>query len=83
MIKHVNGDSSKNTWNNNNVNNVVPEFDPSNKTQTIECWLKKVNECALIYGWDEKQVVHFSLQKLTGLAKKWLEALPTVVFTWE
>ncbi|XP_073950889.1 LOW QUALITY PROTEIN: uncharacterized protein [Choristoneura fumiferana] len=40
-----------------------------NKTQTVERWLRKVNECAAIYDWDEKQIVHYSLQKLTGLAK--------------
>lgn len=67
--KEVNKTSSS-MFSNNNLNNVVPEFDPSKKTQTIECWLKKVNECAVIYGWDEKQTIHFSLQKLVGLAKK-------------
>lgn len=65
------------------MNNVVPEFNPSNRAQTIDCWLRKVNECSQIYGWDEKQIIHFSLQKLTGLAKKWFEALPTVVYSWE
>ncbi|CAH2216071.1 jg26524, partial [Pararge aegeria aegeria] len=83
LVKHVSKDPSKNSWNNNNFNNVIPEFDPSNRTQTIECWLRKVNECAVIYGWDKKQTVHFSLQKLVGLAKKWFEALSTVVFTWD
>lgn len=83
LLKNFNGDASRNSFHNNNLNNVIPEFDPANRMQTIECWLRKVNECASIYNWDEKQVVHFSLQKLVGLAKKWFEALPTVVFTWE
>lgn len=83
LLKNLSRDTSKNSLNNNNLNNVVPEYDPANRAQTIECWLKKVNECAVIYGWDEKQIVHFALQKLVGLAKKWYEALPTVVFTWE
>lgn len=83
LFKNLNRDTSKKSFNNNNLNNVVPEFDPANRVQTIECWLRKVNECAYIYDWDEKQTVHFSLQKLVGLAKKWFEALPTVVFTWE
>lgn len=83
LFKHVSRGPRKNSWNNNNLNNVIPEFDPSNRTQTIESWLRKVNECSVIYGWDEKQTVHFSLQKLGGLARKWFEALPTVVFTWD
>ncbi|XP_045490759.1 uncharacterized protein LOC123690728, partial [Pieris rapae] len=57
-------------------------IDPSSKTQNIDCWVRKVNECALIYEWDEKQTIHFALQKLSGLAKKWFKALPSVVFNW-
>ncbi|KAJ2949128.1 hypothetical protein O0L34_g6069 [Tuta absoluta] len=83
LFKTFKGESSKNSFfSNNNLNNVIPEYDPSNRAQTMECWLRKVNECALIYGWDDKQTIHFSLQKLVGLAKKWFEALPTVVYTW-
>ncbi|XP_050342349.1 serine/arginine repetitive matrix protein 2-like [Nymphalis io] len=31
-------------------NNVVPEFDPKSKNQTIDTWLHKVKECSEIYG---------------------------------
>ncbi|KAL0851166.1 hypothetical protein ABMA28_007023 [Loxostege sticticalis] len=78
------GETSKpSVLSNSSMNNVVPEFNPSNRAQNIHCWLRKVNECAIIYGWDEKQVIHFSLQRLVGLAKRWFEALPTVVYTWD
>lgn len=84
MLMTWKGENSKATsLNNNNMNNVVPEFDPFNGAQTIDCWLRKVNECAIIYGWNEKQTIHFSLQKLTGLAKKWFEGLPTIVYSWD
>lgn len=82
LLADFKGESSKSSSFSNNLNNVVPEFDPSNRAQTIEGWLKKVNECATIYAWDEKQIVHFSLQKLTGLAKRWFETLPSVVYSW-
>ncbi|XP_060805605.1 uncharacterized protein LOC132902857 [Amyelois transitella] len=68
---------------NNQLNNVIPEFDPSNKMQSVDSWLNKVNECTVIYEWNEKQTIHFALQKLAGQAKKWYESLQTVVFTWE
>lgn len=71
------------SFNNNHLNNVIPEFDPSSKSQSIESWIRKVNECAVIYEWEEKQTIHFALQKLNGLAKKWFEALPSVVFNWK
>lgn len=82
LLTSINGDSRKNAFFGNNLNNVVPEYDPSNRSQTMDCWLRKVNECAIIYGWDDKQTIHFSLQKLVGLANKWFEALPTVVHSW-
>lgn len=73
-------DSSSKNMNNTNV---VPEFDPNNRSQDVERWLRKVNECAAIYKWDEKQTIHYSLQKLAGLAKKWYESLPTLNFSWQ
>lgn len=62
--------------------NVIPEFDPSKKNQSMTMWLSKVNECALIYGWSDKQTVHFALPKLSGLAKRWYESLPSLLFNW-
>ncbi|XP_046959643.1 uncharacterized protein LOC124529779 [Vanessa cardui] len=84
LLSKWKGESTKNNFSsNNNFNNVIPEFDPSCRTQTIDCWLRKVNECASIYGWEDKQTIHYSLQKLIGLAKKWFESLQTVKFTWD
>lgn len=58
--------------------NVIPEFDPSKRTQTTDMWILKVNECASIYGWT----VHYALPKLVGLAQKLYEGLPSLLFTW-
>lgn len=63
-------------------NNTVPEFDPARKEQTMTMWLHKVNECTTIYGWTEQQVIHFALPKLQGVAKRWYEGLPSVLFSW-
>lgn len=70
-------------FNSSHMNNVIPEFDPASKSQNIDTWLRKVNECTCIYGWDQKQTMHFALQKLIGLAKKWFEALPSVNYDWD
>lgn len=63
--------------------NIIPEFNPSDKNQRIDVWLRKVNECAQVYGWDESTIVHFAMQKLCGLAKTWYDSLDTILFTWE
>ncbi|XP_072936600.1 uncharacterized protein [Epargyreus clarus] len=65
-----------------NHKNILSDFDPSSKTQRMDIWLKKVNECAAVYGWDDKTTIHFALQKLQGLAKVWYESLPSILFNW-
>ncbi|KAH9632448.1 hypothetical protein HF086_014532 [Spodoptera exigua] len=65
-----------------NHKNILPDFDPSSKNQRVDVWLKKVNECATVYGWDDKTVIHFAMQKLQGLAKTWYESLNSILFSW-
>lgn len=62
--------------------NVIPEFDPTKRNQTIENWISKVNECTLIYNWNERQTIHYALPKLTGLAQKWYQGLRSLLFSW-
>ncbi|XP_073960696.1 uncharacterized protein [Choristoneura fumiferana] len=64
------------------LNNVIPEYDPMLKEQTINIWLDKVDECSDIYNWNERQTIHYALPKLTGLAKTWYQGLPTIKHTW-
>ncbi|XP_075990143.1 uncharacterized protein LOC142985783 [Anticarsia gemmatalis] len=63
--------------------NILPNFDPSVKNQRIDMWLRKVNECATVYGWVDRTTIHFALQKLQGLAKTWFESLDTILYTWQ
>lgn len=62
--------------------NVIPEFDPLSKEQTILTWITKVEECAEIYGWEEREIIHYSLPKLTGIAKTWYQGLTSILHTW-
>lgn len=64
------------------VLNVIPEFDPLNKEQTMDTWLIKVDECAEIYKWSDKQIVHYAMPKLGGIAKTWYQGLPSLLHSW-
>lgn len=64
------------------LGNVIPEFDPMVKGQTVQMWLNKVDECARLYSWGDDQVIHYALPKLSGVAKTWYQALPTMSFSW-
>lgn len=64
------------------LGNVIPDFDPMVKGQTIQMWLTKVDECAKLYKWGDDQIIHYALPKLVGVAKTWYQALPTMSFSW-
>lgn len=63
--------------------NILPKFDPNDKGQTMEQWLRKVNETAVIYRWNDNEVRYNALSRLSGLALKWYEGLSTVNYTWK
>uniref|UniRef100_A0A2A4K619 CCHC-type domain-containing protein n=2 Tax=Heliothis virescens TaxID=7102 RepID=A0A2A4K619_HELVI len=64
------------------MNNVIPEFDPLSKEQTVNIWLDKVDECTEIYNWTDRQTVHYALPKLSGIAKTWYQGLPSIKHSW-
>lgn len=61
---------------------IVPEFDPMSKEQSVLTWLTKVEECAEIYHWEDREIIHYALPKLTGVAKSWYQGLPSMMFSW-
>lgn len=65
------------------AHDVITTFDPSQKMQSTKAWLKKVNETAAIYKWDDKQTVFHALPKLAGLARRWYEGLSSVNLKWK
>lgn len=67
----------------NSHTNVVPVFNPTLPGHRIDLWLHKVNQCATIYGWDDRQTIHFALQKLDGNARMWYDSLPDMLPTWK
>ncbi|XP_063624953.1 uncharacterized protein LOC134796705 [Cydia splendana] len=64
------------------LNNVIPDFDPLSREQPITVWLSKVDECAEMYKWNDRQTIHYALPKLTGHAKLWYQGLPSLKRTW-
>ncbi|KAG7309482.1 hypothetical protein JYU34_005450 [Plutella xylostella] len=62
--------------------NALPEFDPTNKEQTVDNWINKVEECSKLYQWNETQLLHYALPKLTGVAKIWYQGLPSLSYSW-
>ncbi|KAL0894096.1 hypothetical protein ABMA27_014141 [Loxostege sticticalis] len=62
--------------------NVLPDFNPQGKVQTMKEWLAKIDESAHVYGWSERQTIFYALPKLRGLAKRWYDGLTSIKYTW-
>lgn len=62
---------------------VVPEFNPEDREQSSERWLRKVDELRLIFQWSEEATIYLALGKLRGLAATWYKGLQTMMFTWD
>lgn len=65
------------------LGNVLTEFNPMVKGETIHMWLGKVEECAKLYKSGNDQIIHYALPKLSGVAKSWYQALPSMSFSWQ
>lgn len=61
---------------------VIPEYDPDANAQTAADWIRKVNQTAAVYGWNNKQIIYYAIPKLAGYAKKWYQTLSSVDLTW-
>ena len=69
-ISHVNAD-------------IIPKFNPEVSTNSINKWLRKVDELASVYQWPEKNTAsYFALSRLRSLALTWYDGLKTVKYSW-
>lgn len=65
-----------------NVHTVLPEFDPVKGEIDISLWIEKIEEFGELYDWDEVAVKHYGLSKLSGVARKWRDSLPSQTRSW-
>jgi hypothetical protein len=80
QVDHTNRGSLN--WAVFNDDRLLPEFDPSNLTQSVDDWLRRVNDCAVMYRWDEVTKMYIALGKLRGIARIWYDGLKSTNFAW-
>ena len=49
----------------------LPKFSASDPAQTVQKWIARVNEDAIINGWDDFEKFLAAKRALTGAAKRW------------
>ena len=61
----------------------LPEFDPGTKILSAVEWIEKINDCSVVYEWDDKVKLYLSGCKLRGNAKLWYDGLTHSFLNWE
>nr|XP_015834414.1 PREDICTED: uncharacterized protein LOC100142194 [Tribolium castaneum] len=54
---------------------LIPEFAPGNPNFSTTKWLHKIDQLALVNGWDERTTIYGMISRLKGLAKEWYDNL--------
>ncbi|XP_064479068.1 uncharacterized protein LOC135392282 [Ornithodoros turicata] len=63
---------------------LVPAFNPTTSTSlTAEEWIRKVDDLAGAYDWNDKRKCCYALLKLQGVAKTWYDGVPSPFNTWD
>lgn len=68
--------------NNPAKNDIVPTFDPEKSDLTSVNWIHKIEQLAIIHGWNDVTKSYYMQSKLSGIAKVWYNALQNYDKTW-
>ncbi|XP_031335232.1 uncharacterized protein LOC116165084 [Photinus pyralis] len=60
----------------------VPTFDPEDRDQDVEMWLRKMNDLRDVFRWSEEATIYHALSKLRGLAETWYKGLRCIKLSW-
>lgn len=61
---------------------MIPIFNPLKEIITIEQWVKKVDELAKLYDWDDRSVFRLIIRRLEEHAKEWFQLQQSNIITW-
>lgn len=61
---------------------MIPTFDPQRSEQSIETWVRRVDDLARVYGWDDLTVVKLVANRLVGMARRWYDSQDQLTLNW-
>lgn len=61
---------------------IIPPFDPDDRENNVNVWLKKINQLGEIYNWDNAKRSYYMQARLEGAARKWYNRLEDYDRTW-
>lgn len=62
---------------------ILPQFDPDQKTSTVTSWLQKIEQLGQLHRWTEYEKACYMQNKLKGSARDWYNRLDDYDKTWD
>lgn len=62
---------------------LIPVYDPQKTEQSIDRWVRRVDELMRCYGWDNRTVMRLVATRLSGMARKWFDRLEETALNWK
>lgn len=62
---------------------LIPTFQPDEKSSNVRGWLHKIDQLGDVYGWDNKDRQFIMQIRLRGSARDWYDDLDDYDLTWE
>ncbi|KAJ8711011.1 hypothetical protein PYW07_008253 [Mythimna separata] len=62
---------------------VIPKFQPDEKSSNVKGWLHKIDQLGDVYGWSNKDRQFIMQIRLRGSARDWYDDLDNYDLTWE
>jgi hypothetical protein len=62
---------------------IIPEFNPQQSSLSIDAWVRRVDEIAEVYGWNDLMTIRVMSNRLTGMARKWYDSQEYFKANWK
>lgn len=66
----------------NGEDKMIPVFDPQNADQSVELWVRRVDELAKFYNWDNLMIIKLVANRLVGMARRWYDSQDQLAVEW-
>lgn len=62
---------------------MIPVFDPQKADQSIEIWVRRVDELVKCYKWDDLTIIRLVTNRLVGMARRWYDSQEQLAVKWK
>ncbi|KAJ3634752.1 hypothetical protein MTP99_007697 [Tenebrio molitor] len=61
---------------------LIPPYDPQRNDLAVDVWVRRVDELAKNYLWDDLTIIRLMSNRLVGLARRWYDTQDQLTTSW-